>query len=155
MRSGKIESVAATASRAALGAQDGMLQGTVLAGTAASGYFSRASQRGRSLGARDGRGATYDWTVVTTRTEVLAEGRPRTLGRRRPLRHPPIEIVTDRKNAVFGERYLRMNERAVYQLGPHLRDVSTTLPAVERGLGACAGIESGVEGSPGGRVGVS
>jgi hypothetical protein len=118
MRSGKIESVAATASRAALGAQDGMLQGTVLAGTAASGYFSRASQRGRSLGARDGRGATYDWTVVTTRTEVLAEGRPRTLGRRRPLRHPPIEIVTDRKNAVFGERYLRMNERAVYQLGP-------------------------------------
>jgi hypothetical protein len=74
--------------------------------------------RDRPIGHAARHGATYDWTVVTTRTEVLAEGRPRTLGRRRPLRHPPIEIVTDRKNAVFGERYLRMNERAVYKLGP-------------------------------------
>jgi len=75
-----------------------------------------------SLRARDGHGATYDWTVVTTQTEILAEGRPRTLPpsllvrlvRRAALlgrKNSPFEIVRELKDALdrpgkFGGTFL-------------------------------------------------
>jgi hypothetical protein len=62
--------------------------------------------------ARGGHEATYDCTVVTTQTEILAEGRPRTLGQT----NSPFEIVREPKDAPFAERYLRVSGFPVYKL---------------------------------------
>lgn len=68
-----------------------------------------------------------DWTVVTTQTEILAEGRPRTLppsllvrlARRAALlgqTNSPFEIVREPKDAPLAERYLRMSGLSIYKL---------------------------------------
>src|ERR1700760_1506210 len=65
-------------------------------------------------------GATYDWTVVTPQTEILAEGRPRTLGRKKRTlgrKNSPFEIVREPKDAPLAERYLRMGGFSIYKLG--------------------------------------
>lgn len=101
-----------------------------------------------SLRARDGHGATYDWTVVTTQTEILAEGRPRTLppsllvrlARRAALlgrKNSPFEIVREPKDAPFAERYLRISGFSIYELSR----ICETCPPLFRHLAEAPGPE--------------
>ena len=49
---------------------------------------------------------------MTTQTEILAEGRPRTLGQT----NSPFEIVREPKDAPLAKRYLRMSGFSIYEL---------------------------------------